>query len=127
MERDGEVWVLRYRRRLAHPRDKVWRALTEDGHLAAWFPTTIEGERAAGASLHFSFREGEAEPFDGEMLAFDPPVILELRWADDVLRFDLTADGRVRTVAQRHLPRRRQGSAGRGRVARLPRTARLRV
>ncbi|HEX4126380.1 MAG TPA: hypothetical protein VHX67_02235 [Acidimicrobiales bacterium] len=26
---------------------------------------------------------------DGEMLAFVPPSLLELRWADDVLRFEL--------------------------------------
>ena len=30
------------------PQEKVWRALTEDEHLAGWFPTTIEGERVAG-------------------------------------------------------------------------------
>ena len=85
--------VLRYTRRLAFPQQKVWRALTEDAHLAQWFPTTMEGERAAGAPLHFSFREGEGEPFDGEMLAFDAPTLMELRWADDVLRFELSADG----------------------------------
>ena len=89
----GGMSVLRYRRRLAHPLPKVWRALTEEAHLAQWFPTTIEGERAAGAPLHFSFRKGEGEPFDGEMLAFDAPTLLELRWADDVLRFELSADG----------------------------------
>ena len=89
----GGISVLRYRRRLAHPPQKVWRALTEDSHLADWFPTTIEGERAAGASLHFSFRHGEGEPFDGEMLAFDAPSLMELRWADDVLRFELSPDG----------------------------------
>jgi uncharacterized protein YndB with AHSA1/START domain len=85
--------VLRYRRRLAHPQQKVWRALTEDAHLTQWFPTTIEGDRATGAPLHFSFREGEGEPFDGEMLAFDAPTLMELRWADDVLRFEVTPDG----------------------------------
>ncbi|HWF15384.1 MAG TPA: SRPBCC family protein [Acidimicrobiales bacterium] len=85
--------VLRYRRRLAHPPEKVWRALTEDGHLAAWFPTTIEGPRQAGAALRFSFRNGEGEPFAGEMLAFEPPSLLELRWSDDVLRFELEAAG----------------------------------
>jgi uncharacterized protein YndB with AHSA1/START domain len=85
--------VLRYRRRLHHPQQLVWRALTEDGHLAAWFPTTIEGRRLAGAPLRFSFRRGEAEPFDGEMLAFEPPSLMELRWADDVLRFELEPDG----------------------------------
>ena len=42
---DGDLSVLRYRRRLAHSQDKVWRALTEDEHVAGWFPTTIEGER----------------------------------------------------------------------------------
>jgi uncharacterized protein YndB with AHSA1/START domain len=85
--------VLRFRRHLHHPPEKVWRALTEDGHLAEWFPTTIEGPRQAGASLRFSFRNGEAEAFDGEMLAFAPPSLLELRWADDVLRFELEPAG----------------------------------
>ena len=33
-------------------------------------------------------------PFDGEMLAFVPPSLMELRWADDVLRFEIDrADG----------------------------------
>ena len=49
LERAGDHSVLRYRRRLSHPPDKVWRALTEDEHLTAWFPTTVEGRRAAGA------------------------------------------------------------------------------
>ena len=48
LERAGDRTVLRYRRRLAHPQQKVWRALTEDDHLAAWFPTAIEGTRSAG-------------------------------------------------------------------------------
>jgi uncharacterized protein YndB with AHSA1/START domain len=84
--------VLRYRRVLAHPQELVWRALSEDAHLADWFPTTVEGDRRAGAPLRFSFRQGEAEPFEGEMLVFDPPSLMELRWADDVLRFELEPD-----------------------------------
>ena len=93
LERDGAVSRLRYRRRLAQPPETVWRALTEDAQLAGWFPTTIEGERLAGAPLRFSFREGEAPPFEGEMLACEPPALFELRWADDVLRFELAPDG----------------------------------
>ncbi len=93
LERGGDRSILRYRRRLAHPPRTVWRALTEDVHLAGWFPTTIEGHRVAGAPLRFSFRESEGEPFDGEMLAFDPPTLMELRWGDDVLRFELVPDG----------------------------------
>jgi uncharacterized protein YndB with AHSA1/START domain len=92
-ERIGDVSILRFRRRLEHSPELVWTALTVDEHLEAWFPTTIEGARAAGAALHFSFREGEGEPFDGQMTAFDPPSLMELRWSDDLLRFELEADG----------------------------------
>ena len=93
LEHDGDLCVLRYRRVLRQGPETVWRALTDDAHLAGWFPTTIEGERSPGASLRFSFREGEAPPFDGEMLVVDPPRVLELRWGGDVLRFELEPEG----------------------------------
>jgi uncharacterized protein YndB with AHSA1/START domain len=92
LERAGEMSILRYERQLDHPQEKVWRALTEDADLAAWFPTTIEGTRREGATLHFAFRHGEGDPFDGEMLAFAPPSLMEIRWADDVLRFELESE-----------------------------------
>ena len=89
---DGEV-RLRFVRWLPHPPGKVWRALTEPEHLAAWFPTTIEGELTAGSKLRFSFSGIQAPPFDGTMLAFDPPALMELIWGDERLRFVLTPDG----------------------------------
>lgn len=91
---DDEFWRLRFTRRLAQPREKVWRALVEPEHLTAWFPTDIEGERKEGAALHFVFRKGEGEPFDGEMLVVDEPSVLAFRWGpDDTLRFELQDDG----------------------------------
>jgi uncharacterized protein YndB with AHSA1/START domain len=92
LERTDALSVLRFRRRLGHAPSTVWSALTENEHLDAWFPTTIEGERVAGAPLRFSFRQSEAAPFDGEMTAFDPPKVFELRWGDDLLRFELHPD-----------------------------------
>jgi uncharacterized protein YndB with AHSA1/START domain len=89
---DGR-WRLEFTRRLPHPPEKVWPALTEPEHLAAWFPTTIEGERAAGAALRFTFPHGEAPPFDGEIITYDPPSVLEYRWGPDTLRFELRPDG----------------------------------
>ncbi len=80
---------LRFERTLAHPPEKVWRAITEPQHLAHWFPTTIDGQRAAGARLEFVFPKGEAPPFDGEMIVFDPPHVMELRWGPDTLRLEL--------------------------------------
>jgi uncharacterized protein YndB with AHSA1/START domain len=82
---------LRFTRTLAHPPDKVWRAITEPEHLGHWFPTTIEGERAAGAPLRFSFPGGEAPPFEGEMVVYEPPSVMELRWGADIVRLELRA------------------------------------
>lgn len=95
--RDG--WVLRFERHLPHPPEKVWRALTEPEHLAAWFPADMEGERRAGAPLTFPFRDGEGETLDGEMLVYEPPTVLAYRWDVEILRFELqaTPDGCVMT------------------------------
>jgi uncharacterized protein YndB with AHSA1/START domain len=95
---DGR-WQLRYTRHLAHAPERVWRALTEDDELAAWFPSTIEGERRAGAPLRFRFDKDGDEAEHGEMLTFDPPRLLELRWGTDELRFELTpVDGGTELV-----------------------------
>jgi uncharacterized protein YndB with AHSA1/START domain len=92
LRRDGPRAVLRFTRRLPHPPQKVWRALTEAEHLDAWFPTTIEGERAPGAHLRFAHRDHIVDAFEGEMLAFEPPSLMELTWGEDRLRFELRPD-----------------------------------
>ena len=89
---DGR-WRLRFTRTLVHPRTKVWRAVTEPEQLARWFPTTIDGERAAGAPLRFTFPNETAEPFDGEMLAYEPESAIEFRWGPDLVRIELRLVG----------------------------------
>ncbi len=110
--RDGGRLALRYERRLAHPPEKVWRALTESEHLRHWFPADIEGERTPGARLVFRFwpdtLEKAAEsgiPTDepgfspddptlpGELRVWEPPRVLEYTWDTDLLRFELAPDG----------------------------------
>ncbi len=97
---DDARWRLRFTRTLPHSPEKVWRAVTEPEHLAHWFPTTIEGERAAGAPLRFSFKDNLLEPFEGEMLAYEPPRVLEFTWGPDVLRIELepSDEGTVLTL-----------------------------
>jgi uncharacterized protein YndB with AHSA1/START domain len=92
LERREAEALVRFTRRFPSPPQKVWRALTEPQHLAAWFPTTIEGERTTGSPLHFAFRDMEAPPFEGEMLSYEPPSLMELRWGDEILRFELEPD-----------------------------------
>jgi uncharacterized protein YndB with AHSA1/START domain len=85
---------LRFTRHLAHPPEKVWRALTEPEHLAAWFPDTIVVSRwEAGAPLRFEHPGMPEGGFDGEVLAYEPERLIELRWGTDVLRFELEPDG----------------------------------
>ncbi|HWC86155.1 MAG TPA: SRPBCC family protein [Solirubrobacteraceae bacterium] len=88
-QRDDGRWQLRFTRTLRHPVDRVWRAITEPEHLARWFPTTIEGDRYAGAPLRFSFPRHEWPSFEGEMITYDPPSVVELRWGPDILRLEL--------------------------------------
>jgi len=99
-ELDDGRWQLRFTRVLHHPVEVVWRAITEPEQLARWFPTTIEGERAAGAPLHFSFPGGQYSPFDGEMIACEPPSLMEFRWGPEILRLELraTAEGTELTL-----------------------------
>ena len=91
LTREGDRWMLTFTRKLAHPREKVWRAVTEPEHLAAWYPQEIVGERRAGAPLRFVSSAGDG--FDGQMLVFDPPEVMEFTWGADRLRIELRADG----------------------------------
>jgi uncharacterized protein YndB with AHSA1/START domain len=93
LEQTGDRWVLHFTRHLTHPPARVWRALTEAEHLEGWFPTTIEGERSPGAVLTFGFREMDIPSLQGRMLSFQPPELLEFAWGDDVMVFELRAEG----------------------------------
>ena len=127
LEQVGDRWVLTFVRLLPHPPEKVWRAVTEPEHLAAWFPTEIHGERSTGATLRFVFRDDEGPTFKGRMIRCEPPSVLEFDWGGDTLRFELEAvRGRHPADAHRHLRRAGEGRPERGRLAHLPRRARLR-
>jgi uncharacterized protein YndB with AHSA1/START domain len=93
LTQDRERAQLEFRRHLNHSPERVWHALIDDEQLAAWFPTTIDGERSAGATLTFRFEHVDIDPMHGEMLTFDPPSLLEFTWAGDRLRFELEPEG----------------------------------
>jgi uncharacterized protein YndB with AHSA1/START domain len=98
LEQVGGQWRLRFTRRLRHPVDRVWAALTEPEHLRAWFPDGIDGEWRVGATL--TFGSAAVGTFTGEVRAVDPPTALEFSWGTDLLRFELAAvdDGCVLTL-----------------------------
>src|SRR5258708_20510209 len=61
-EIDGR-WRLRFTRALAHPPEKVWRAITEPQHLQAWFPHTISGAWIVGSPLTSPDPQSPRPPF----------------------------------------------------------------
>lgn len=89
---DGRA-VLRFERRLSHPPEKVWRAITEQAQLDHWFPAAVEGERAVGAALRFVFREDEAPAQEGRITELDEPRVFAFTWAESLLRMELRPDG----------------------------------
>jgi uncharacterized protein YndB with AHSA1/START domain len=94
LEQIGTRWQLRFTRPLAHSQAKVWRAITEAGHLQAWFPFAIEGEMRTGAPLRFVARDMEDVVLDGEMVEYRAPSVMELRWdANETVRFEIEPDG----------------------------------
>ncbi|GAA0595520.1 SRPBCC family protein [Kribbella sandramycini] len=79
--------VLRMERRLRHPVEKVWRALTDPDELVHWFPATVRLQPRIGSPVEYVM---DGEPGgDGEVLEFDPPRVFAFTWSGEVLRWEL--------------------------------------
>ncbi|WP_367137164.1 SRPBCC family protein [Saccharothrix sp. HUAS TT1] len=97
--------VLRFERVLAHPPAKVWRAITEPGELAHWFPAAVAVD---GREMTFSFPD---QVTTGEVLESDPPRVFAFRWNTDVLRFELLPHERGCLLVFTHVLGGEQGAA----------------
>ncbi|WP_243711518.1 SgcJ/EcaC family oxidoreductase [Actinomadura sp. KC216] len=77
----GGRTLLRFERRLRHPPERVWRALTDPAELSAWL-ADADLEPAAGGTFELRWLNA-ADPAEqavarGTVTAFDPPRLLEL-------------------------------------------------
>lgn len=88
---DGRT-ELRMERRLPHPPEKVWTAITEPEHLKAWFPFQVELDVKVGGAM--TFRD-KGLVLHGEVLELDRPRVFAFDWQGELLRFVLapTEDG----------------------------------
>jgi uncharacterized protein YndB with AHSA1/START domain len=89
----GEQPTLSFERRVSHPVERVWRAITEPAELEHWFPSkVVVDELTTGAELSFAF---EDMPLDapltmtGRVTDLDPPRVFGFYWGEDHLRFEL--------------------------------------
>jgi uncharacterized protein YndB with AHSA1/START domain len=96
----GEIAVIAFERRLGHPVEAVWAALTEPDELASWMgPGTVEPREGGRVSIRTGPGDRpERQPaISGRVLAWDPPRVLEHEWIQpgldiSVVRYELEAD-----------------------------------
>ena len=78
--RDGSTQI-RFVRRLPHPVDRVWEALTDPAELHRWWGDT-DLELAQGGRFTLRWRnkdpEGNVASLDGTITKLDPPRFLEI-------------------------------------------------
>jgi uncharacterized protein YndB with AHSA1/START domain len=97
LERHGDRQVIRFERRLGHPVERVWRALTEPDEIAAWL-ALAELELREGGRVVLTWQntddEGNTAVATGTVSALEPPRVIE--FDTDIhgrLRWELTPDG----------------------------------
>ena len=78
--------ALRFERRLNHPIERVWRAVTEPAELARWFVSDAPWTPEAGEVF-------EAEGETGRITALEPPRLIAWTWGVERYSFELMADG----------------------------------
>jgi uncharacterized protein YndB with AHSA1/START domain len=88
----GGKAVLRFERRLAHPPEKVFRAISDPAELQHWFPAAVETELRPGAPITFTFQDMDADAPGGEVVEVEPPKLLVYTWGDDVLRWEIVPE-----------------------------------
>src|SRR2546422_11334660 len=115
---DGDYATLTFERRIGHPVEVVWEALTEPEHLARWYMTKAVIDGRTGGSI--DFRIGPAQlHVTGRILVWEPPHVFEYEWKvkpwgrmpkgeDAIVRWELRPEGEetVLTLTHRNLTRR---------------------
>ena len=91
VQKDGENWTLVLVRQLHHSPEKVWRALTEPAQLREWAPFDADGNMGLAGSTVKLNTVGTATPLVSEtsIKRADAPNVLEYRWGDGELRWEL--------------------------------------
>jgi uncharacterized protein YndB with AHSA1/START domain len=91
LERRGDRQVIRFERRLDHPVERVWRALSEPGEIEKWL-AVADLDLTEGGEVVLTWQntddEGNTAVARGTVSALDPPRLLEfdtdvhgtLRW-----------------------------------------------
>jgi len=78
--------ALRLERHLAHPVERVWRAISEPAEVRRWMPAAADWTLALGAEFELGGQQGQ-------ITELDPPSVLAWTFGADQFRFALQAKG----------------------------------
>ena len=104
---------LHFQRRLAHPPERVWQAITDPSELREWFmAATAKIEGGVGGSVETVAGPGQIRAV-GRILVWDPPRIYEHEWItearaeipngeDSVVRWELRPIGQGTLLTLEH-------------------------
>ena len=76
---DGDYATLTFERRIRHPVQAVWEALTDPEHLARWYLTKARLDPRAGGAIDFWSGPSQLH-VTGKILTWEPPRLLEHEW-----------------------------------------------
>jgi uncharacterized protein YndB with AHSA1/START domain len=116
IRKDGENWTLIVVRELRHPPAKVWRALTDPAQLREWAPFDADRSLGSVGPVRLS-TVATPKPVisDTHVTRADAPRLLEYRWGENDMRWELEPlDGGTRLTLWHNIDRRfiAMGAAG---------------
>jgi uncharacterized protein YndB with AHSA1/START domain len=90
VRKDGEKWTLVLVRELRHSPEKVWKALTDPASLREWAPFDADRSLAVVGPVRLS-TVGTPAPqvSDTQVTRAEAPKLLEYRWGDNDMRWQL--------------------------------------
>jgi uncharacterized protein YndB with AHSA1/START domain len=94
VQKDGDRWTLVLVRELRHSPEKVWRALTDPTSLREWAPFDADHSLASVGPVKLS-TVGTPTPqvSETQVTRADAPNLLEYRWGENDLRWQLESLG----------------------------------
>jgi len=110
IDRDKATMV--FQRRLSHPPEAVWKALTDPVEFSKWHLTEASIEGRLGGRVRFT-RSPQRFEVTGRILTWDPPRVFEHEWKvtpwehapkgeDSVIRWELRPEGTDTVLTLRH-------------------------
>ena len=90
VRKDGENWTLILVRELRHPPTKVWQALTDPTELREWAPFDADRSLARVGSVKLStVGAPTSQVSESRVTRADAPKLLEYRWGENEIRWQL--------------------------------------